>query len=126
MKLDNSQIVRERDPRASRDLLFFFLRVACLVAGLGLYAWPHLELRRTGIETERMQRERERLREDNRKLRLEKASLEDLRRIEKIAEKQIGLLRPAAQDVYVIEAPKQLPEGQQLALGTPAAGSARN
>lgn len=125
MKLDNSQIVRERDPQSSRDLLFFFLLVALLVAGLGLYAWPHLELRRNGMETERMQVERDRLREENRKLRLEKASLEDLRRIEKIAQKQIGLKAPAAQDVYVVEAPKAVPAGQQLASG-PQAGGARN
>jgi len=115
MRLDNSQVVRERDPHAARDLVFFFLLVAFLVAGLGLYAWPHLELRHTGIETERMQRERERLQEENRKLRLEKAALEDLRRIEAIAAQQIGLQRPAAQDVYVIEAPRALPEGRQLA-----------
>lgn len=125
MKLDNSQIVRERDPQSSRDLVFFFLLVALLVAGLGLYAWPHLELRRTGMATERMQRERERLTEENRKLRLEKAALEDLRRIEKIAHRQIGLRTPAAQDVYVVEAPKPLPEGSQLAEG-PAAQGARN
>ena len=115
MRLDNSQVVRERDPHAARDLVFFFLLVAFLVAGLGLYAWPHLELRHTGIETERMQRERERLQEENRKLRLEKAALEDLRRIETIAAQQIGLERPAAEDVYVIEAPRALPEGRQLA-----------
>jgi cell division protein FtsL len=125
MKLDNSQIVRERDPQASRDLLFFFLLVALLVGGLGLYAWPHLELRRTGIETEGMQRERDRLREENRKLRLEKAALEDLRRIEKIAEKQLGLRAPQAQDVYVVEAPRPLPEGSQLASADAASG-ARN
>jgi len=125
MRLDNSQIVRERDPQASRDLLFSFLLVALLVAGLGLYAWPHLELRRTGMETERMQRERERLREDNRKLRLEKAALEDLRRIEKIAERQIGLRAPSAQDVYVVEAPRALPAGSQVASSGQGAG-ARN
>ena len=127
MRLDNSHIVRERDPRASRDLLFFFLLVAFLVAGAGLYAWPHLELRQTGIETERMQRERERLREENRKLRLEKAALEDLRRVERIAEKEVGLRRPAAEDVFVIEAPKALPDGSQLAeQGSPVADSTRN
>lgn len=125
MKLDNSQIVRERDPQASRDLLLFSLLVALLVAGLGLYAWPHLELRRNGMETERMQVERERLREENRKLRLEKAALEDLHRVDKIAQKQIGLRPPAAQDVYVVEAPKPVPAGQQLAEG-PQAGDARN
>jgi cell division protein FtsL len=123
MRLDNSHIVRERDPHAARDLLFFFLLVTLLVAGLGLYAWPHLEIRRTGIETERMQRERERLREENRKLRLEKGALEDLRRIETIAERQIGLTRPAAGDVFVIEAPRRLPEGR---LAESASRGARN
>ncbi len=118
MRLDNSRVVRERDPHAARDLLFFFLLVTFLVAGLGLYAWPHLELRRTGIETERMQRERERLREENRKLRLEKGALEDLRRIESIAERQIGLARPAAQDVFVIEAPRPRPEGRLAESGS--------
>ncbi|HJS59305.1 MAG TPA: cell division protein FtsL [Vicinamibacteria bacterium] len=127
MRLDNSQIVRERDPRTSRDLLFFFLLVAFLVAGAGLYAWPHLELRQTGIETERMQRERDRLREENRKLRLERASLQDLRRIETIAEKQVGLQRPAAEDVFVVETPKALPDGSQLADQTsPIADNTRN
>ncbi len=127
MRLDNSQIVRERDPRTSRDLLFFFLLVAFLVAGAGLYAWPHLELRQTGIETERMQRERDRLREENRKLRLERAALQDLRRIETIAERQVGLQRPAAEDVFVVETPKALPDGSQLAeQAAPIADSTRN
>ncbi len=126
MRLDNSQIVRERDPRASRDLLFFFLLVAFLVAGAGLYAWPHLELRQTGIETERMQRERDRLREENRKLRLERAALQDLRRVETIAEKQVGLERPAAENVFVIEAPTAPPDGSQLAERGPLADGSRN
>jgi cell division protein FtsL len=127
VRLDNSQIVRERDPRASRDLLFFFLLVAFLVAGAGLYAWPHLELRHTGIETERLRRERDRLREENRKLRLEQAALQDLRRIEAIAEKQVGLRRPAAEDVFVVETPKALPDGAQLAeRRSPVADNTRN
>ena len=105
MRLDNSQVVRERDPHAARDLVFFFLLVAFLVAGLGLYAWPHLELRHTGIETERMQRERERLQEENRKLRLEKAALESLRRVETIATRDLGLRAPAPQDTIVVEMP---------------------
>ena len=85
--IDNSQVVRERDPRASRDLVWLLLLlVAVLVGGLVLYAWPHLQMRQTGIATEQMQRERERLVEENRKLRLEKASLENLARVEAIAE----------------------------------------
>jgi cell division protein FtsL len=125
VRLDNSQIVRERDPRASRDLVALLLLVALLVGGVALYAWPHLELRQTGIASEQMQRERERLVEENRKLRLEKASLENLDRVEAIAEKQLDLKRPAAADVYVVEAPAPLPEGARLASAK-TASSERN
>jgi cell division protein FtsL len=125
VKLDNSQIVRERDPRAGRDLAFFLLVVAVLVAGLVLYAFPHLELRRSSIATEQMQRERERLAEENRKLRLEKASLEELSRIQTIAEKQLELKRPDASRVYVVEQPAAVPDGSKIASAKGAA-EARN
>jgi cell division protein FtsL len=122
MRLDNSQIVRERDPRAGRDLAGLLLLVALLVGGVVLYAWPHLELRRTGIESEQMQREQERLVEENRKLRLEKASLENLGRIQSIAEKQLNLKRPAAESVYVVEAPAPVPDSARVASAKTATG----
>ena len=49
-----------------------------------------------------MSRERERLLEENRKLRLEKASLENLRRVETIAIRDLGLRRPPAPECVVI------------------------
>ena len=115
MRLDNSQIVRERDPRANRDIVWLLLGVAVLVCGAVLYAWPHLEMRQTGIATEQMQRERERLIEENRKLRLEKASLENLDRVEAIATRHLKLERPAAENVYIVEAPAPVPDGTRLA-----------
>lgn len=125
MKLDNSQIVRERDPRTNRDLVWLLLGVAVLVCCAVLYAWPHLEIRQTGIATEQMQRERERLVEENRKLRLEKASLEDLERVQAIAQRHLHLTRPAAENVYIVEAPAPLPSGARLA-SVEAAGDERN
>lgn len=100
--IDNSQVVREVDPRQRRDLWAVLLVVLALAAGLGTYAWPHYATQRTSAATERLQRERERLVEENRKLRLEKASLEDLRRVEKVAER-LGLQAPPAERVIVIE-----------------------
>ncbi|HET6899305.1 MAG TPA: cell division protein FtsL, partial [Vicinamibacteria bacterium] len=85
MRIDNSQVVREVDPRASRDLAWLLVLVMTLVGGLVLYAWPHLQIRETSRAQDRMSRQRERLLEENRKLRLEKASLENLRRVETIA-----------------------------------------
>jgi len=87
--IDNSQIIREVDPRSSRELLWLILLGAVLVLGGVLYAWPHLQLREAGKETQELSRDKERLLEENRKLRLVKAALENLRRVETIASREI-------------------------------------
>jgi cell division protein FtsL len=120
--IDNSQVVREVDPRSYRDLGLILVLVMALVGGLVLYAWPHLQLRETALAKERLSRERERLVEENRKLRLEKASLENLRRIESIAVRDLGLEVPEAERVIVIERAQPVPPGSHLASGAlPAA-----
>ena len=125
MRIDNSQVIREVDPRASRDLWWLLVLVMTLVGGLVLYAWPHLQIRETSRAQDRMSRERERLLEENRKLRLEKASLENLRRVETIATRDLGLQPPAAARVVVIERARTPVPGAQLAkeLGTPSASA---
>ena len=125
MRIDNSQVVPEVDPRASRDLAWLLVLVMTLVGGLVLYAWPHLQIRETSRAQDRMSRERERLLEENRKLRLEKASLENLRRVETIATRDLGLQPPVAARVVVIERARTPVPGAQLAkeLGTPSASA---
>jgi cell division protein FtsL len=113
--IDNSQVVREMDPRSSRDLWLLVALVAALAGSLGLYAWPTLMMRRTGTAAEQLSRERERLVEENRKLRLEKASLEDLRRVEAIATRELGLATPAPDRLVVVERPAAVPAGARLA-----------
>lgn len=115
--IDNSQVVREVDPRMSRDIWLLLLLVAALVGGLVLYAWPNLELREASRVKEQMSRERERLQEENRKLRLEKATLESLRRVESIATRELGLKPPPPESLLVIERPAPLPPAARLARG---------
>jgi cell division protein FtsL len=117
--IDNSRVVREVDPRSSRDLWLLLLLVGTLAGGMVLYAWPHFELRQLGLERQQMQQDRERLIEENRKLRLEKATLENLRRIETIAVRDLGLRPPRPQQLLVVEKPDELPEGTQLASSQP-------
>ena len=124
--IDNSGVVRQADPRTSRDLVSLALLVAILVGGLVLYAWPHFQMRQTATATEQMRRERERLVEENRKLRLEKASLENLSRIETIATKTLGMAKPPADRLVVVEAPTVPPEGARLASGKPVSTDDRN
>lgn len=120
--IDNSGVVRERDPRASRDVRQLLLLVAIFVGGMVLYAWPHFELRQTSVLSDRLQHEKERLVEQNRKLRLEKASLENLRRVEAIARRDLRLASPAARDVFVVERSAPPPSSEALAAlpATPA------
>jgi cell division protein FtsL len=126
--IDNSKVVREVDPRSSRDLWWLVAVVATLVLGLVLYAWPHLQVRQVDSERVRMSREREQLVEVNRKLRLEKASLENLKRVEQIALRDLGLRPPAAESLVVVERVAPVPPGARLATGPsvapPAAATA--
>jgi len=113
--IDNSQIVREVDPRSSREIGWLLLLVGVLVGGLVLYAWPHFQIRQTGRTAEHLSRERDTLLEENRKLQLEKASLENLRRVEAIATRELGLAPPPPESTIVVEAPRPLPPGTLLA-----------
>ena len=124
--IDNSQVVRELDPRSNRDLWWLLVLVGVLVGGLVLYAWPHLALRQTGMATDQMYRERERLVEENRKLNLEKASLENLKRVEAIATRELGLAPPKAERLVVVEKPRSVPDGARLARERDAPEAARN
>ena len=121
--IDNSKVVREVDPRSSRDLWWLVAVVATLVLGLVLYAWPHLQVRQVDSERVRMSREREQLVEVNRKLRLEKASLENLKRVEQIAVRDLGLRPPPPESLIVVERADPPPPEARMATGrSPAAG----
>jgi cell division protein FtsL len=113
--IDNSRVVRQADPRSTRELMGLLVLVGLVVAGLVLYAWPHFAVRETGNETNRLAQERDRLLEENRKLRLEKASLEDLSRVERIATRKLGLETPPPEQVIVVVRPKAPPQGTRLA-----------
>ena len=113
--IDNSRGLRQVDPRSRREIWLLIVLVAVLAAGLGLYAWPALEIRRAGQAGVDLDREKERLIEENRKLRLEKAALENLRRVESIARKDLGLAAPAPERSVVVEVERPLPPDAKVA-----------
>jgi cell division protein FtsL len=113
--IDNSQVVRQVDPRTSREIWLLIFLVFSLVGGLVLYAWPALQIRNSGMTAVQLSRERERLLEENRKLRLEKAALENLHRVETIAERELGLRPPPPESTVVVEPFSPLPPGAHLA-----------
>ena len=113
--IDNSRVVRQVDLRARREVWWLILLVAVVAVAAGLYAWPALEIRRAGQEAVELDQEKERLLEDNRKLNLEKSSLENLDRVETIATRDLGLAAPAAEQSIVVEVPPPLPPGALVA-----------
>jgi cell division protein FtsL len=113
--IDNSRVVRQADPRTNRELLGLLVLLGLVLAGVVFYAWPHFAAQETGNATNRLAREMDQLREENRKLHLEKASLEDLHRVERIATRKLGLETPPPDKVIVVERPKALPPGTRLA-----------
>jgi cell division protein FtsL len=110
--IDNSRLVRQMDPHSNRRLWSLLLLIGALVSGAVLYAWPQIEAFKTGLETAELHRDRERLIELNRKMRLEKAALEDLERIEALATRDLGFVAPSAESVVIVEFPRSARENQ--------------
>jgi cell division protein FtsL len=113
--VDNSQVVRQVDPRTRREIWGLILLIAVLAGAVGLYAWPALEIRRAGLAAIELEQEKERLLEENRKLSLEKAALANLSRVETIARRDLGLQAPAPERSVVVEVPPVPPPGSRVA-----------
>ena len=116
--IDNRKVVRTRDDRMSKDLLWF-AAVALILIGLFVaFGWPRAALRDAGSTAGKLQREKEKLLEENRELHLERATLQDLKRVESIAKGSLGLQAPDAKNVIVVEAPQNLPKDSRIASKT--------
>lgn len=121
--IDNRRVVRSKDDRMSKDLLWIGGVVFILIGLFVAYGWPRAALRDTGSTAGRLQREQEKLREENRELRLEKAALEDLKRVQLIATDSLGLHPPKPSDVIVVERPQNLPKDARVAAKNVPGGS---
>ncbi len=121
--IDNRRVVRARDDKMSKDLLWIGGVVLILIGLFVAYGWPRAALRDTGSSAGKLQREQDRLREENRELRLEKAALQDLKRVQTIATTSLGLQSPSPRNVVVVERPQNLPKDSRLAAKDVAEGT---
>ncbi|MEO8360127.1 MAG: cell division protein FtsL [Vicinamibacteria bacterium] len=121
--IDNRRVVRSRDDRMSKDLLWIGGIVLVLVGLFVAYGWPRAALRDTGSTAGKLQREQEKLLEENRELRLERAALQDLKRVQLIATESLGLHSPPSADVVVVERPQNLPKDGRMAAKAVAQGA---
>jgi cell division protein FtsL len=79
------------------------LAVGLFVIGLMLYVGAKVQIVRLGYRTETLEREKRELERANRSLRIEASSLAAPARIEEIAIKRMGMVRPAKENIVLVK-----------------------
>lgn len=90
----------ERSRRGSLRRVFIILLV---IAGLILYVGGKVKIVRLGYQIEALEREKKELERVNRSLRIEASSLSSPARIEEIATKRLGMIRPPKENVVIVK-----------------------
>ena len=117
----NQRLVKERDRARVRDLK----RVAWICAGLLVpilfYVWQQVEFIRTGYQIEQLRAEKARLTEWNRQMKLERATLLNLKRIESLGRGRLGLVPPDSQNTVKLRLTGDSAAAQSVARNHSAA-----
>ncbi len=93
-------LVLERSRRGNlRLILIVLLVIACLL----LYVTAKVSIVRLGYRIEALDREKKELERANRSLRIEASSLSSPSRIEEIATKRLGMVRPPKDNVVTVK-----------------------
>jgi cell division protein FtsL len=97
---DIGYLIFERSRRGSLRRVFAILFI---IAALILYVAGKVNIVRLGYQIEALEREKKDLERANRALRIEASSLSSPARIEEIATKRMGMIRPAKENVVVVK-----------------------
>lgn len=99
----NRHLAREFDRRRIREMLLVAALVIVLLLPLLSYVWYHMEWIRLGYEMQRLRQKRDEQVELSARLRIEKASLESLARVEREARKRLGLVHSTGAVIHMEE-----------------------
>lgn len=77
--------------------------ILLIIAALILYVGGKVNIVRLGYQIEALEREKSELERANRSLRIEASSLSSPTRIEEIATKRMGMIRPPKENVVVVK-----------------------
>ena len=99
----NERLVLEPDRGRMRELLLALALAGVMLLPLLFYVRQSSEWLRAGYRIEKLKSQRDHLNELNQELRLEKASLENLVRVEKVASDQLGLAQPPGGTVVLVD-----------------------
>lgn len=110
-RIINNRVIREADTRSHRDYIVVTVLLAMFLLGLFAYGWQHYQWIQYGYRIEDSQKKKEQLTEIGQQLRLERAALRDLQRIDKIARDELGMVLPARGQLVILstDAPLTIP-----------------
>ena len=94
-RIVNQNVVREPDARSIRDYISVTALAALFLLGLFAYGWQHYQWIQYGYRIQEAQKKKEQLAEVGQQLRLERAALRSLKRIDSIARNELGMVVPA-------------------------------
>jgi cell division protein FtsL len=89
--------------RAGRQSLRRVLIAALVVTGLMVYVAGKVQIMRLGYQIDALEKEKRELERANRSLRIEASSLSSPGRIEEIAVKRMGMVRPPKENIVVVK-----------------------
>jgi cell division protein FtsL len=92
--------------RSKRGNLRRICLVIAIVAGLLLYVGGKVRIMRLGYQLESLEQEKQELERTNRALRIEASSLASPARVEEIATKKLGMVRPAKENIVAVKRKK--------------------
>ena len=95
----NQRLVRERDRQRSRELWRFLVLAAVLAVPVLGYVWQRMDFLRVSRRYEKLQQDLQKLNGEQQQLTVERATLMDHDRIERLARKNLGLVDPSPDDV---------------------------
>jgi cell division protein FtsL len=106
--INNMNLVREPDARNQREYLFVTLLGALFVLVLLFYGWQHYQWIQYGYLIEEAEKQKDQLTDTGKQLRLERASLRSMQRIDSIARGELGMVVPAAGQLVIFSADSPL------------------
>lgn len=111
--IKNRSLTREKDRK--HGILLFRIFIICLfiVAPMLFYSWQRMAIIRYGYRIEESRKEAERFKDMNMKLKLEKARLSSLERIEKEASRKLNMSTVEISDVTMVRV--DMPPGEERA-----------
>ncbi len=115
-KVSNRKLSRDRDQRQGKFIFRIFLTLVFIALPTLFLSWQRIKIVHYGYSIEQAKDEASKLRDLNMKLKLERANLTSLKRIERIAVEKLEMITPEVTDVTMVSV-EQIQENIVIASG---------